>query len=73
MIRKDKLNRIIRHLQAYKNTIVVPDDFKHSTLDELLQKLELEGYKVKVSSFRNRRDSICEHWTIELERGNDVK
>lgn len=73
MIRKDKLNRIIRHLQTYKNTIIVPNDFKNDRLEHLLELIEKEGFKIRVLSYRDKKDSICEHWTIGIERDKDGK
>ena len=73
MIRKDKLNRIMNHLDSYGNTIIVPNDFKHSALDNLIECLKDKGYPVEIKSYRPQKDSICEHWTIQLERGKDAK
>lgn len=67
MIRPDKLNRIVKHLNVYKNTIIVPNDFKHDKLENLIKAIEDEGFVVKSLQFRpNKRKDAYDHWLIEV-------
>ena len=48
MITESKFERIIRHLEKYGNTIITNKDCKNDQLDNLLSRIEKEGFKIEM-------------------------
>lgn len=44
---KDRYNRIVRHLDRYGNTIIVPKDLHKTKLEVMIKKLEEDGFKIE--------------------------
>lgn len=69
MIKPTRVKRITDHLERYKNTIIVPDDFKKDSLENLIKTIEDKGFVIKsvvpgrISS--KAKDEI-KHWVIEV-------
>lgn len=66
MIKKDRLERIMRHLNNYGNTIIVPKDFKGDSLENLLKAIEDHGFKIVDIYFRKGKFDDVDHWTIRV-------
>lgn len=69
MIKNERLKRITSHLERYKNTIIVPDDFKKDKLENLVKAIEDKGFVVKSlvpGRVGSKSKDEIKHWIIEV-------
>ena len=75
MITTERFDRIVKHLDKYGNTIIVPRDFYKDTLENLLQRIEKEGFKISMFyEGNNRNEDSIYHYVIHARReGTNAK
>ena len=64
MIKNKSIDRIIKYLNWYGNTIIVSNDFKGDKFENLLKQIEKQGFSITKIYHRDGFANIKEHWTI---------
>lgn len=73
MINQKGLNRILKHLEKYNNTIIVENDYVNDSLDNLILRIEEEGWQI-LQLFEGRNVGSCQnHYVVYARRRQDAK